>query len=203
MVFRSSCNLPAKKWSAPSIQISFFGSEANPTTVSPIVLAARRHRWEPLTKSFGFTQFAQKTEVVAAAIDGRDRKPRPTNAVTRGSGQAARRPTRGAEGKSRENNGQMEFLFQPIQRGANIVHLAMPVVVLTVAQASSAKVKAQRGIPKTVQRLHGVKYHLVMQRPAEQRMRMANQRGVSGLLRSHVQDSFEPACWAVEKKRAD
>ena|ERR1039457_6920771 len=97
----------------------------------------------------------------------------------------------------------MEFPFQPVEGGANVVHLATPVVVLAVAQAGSAKVEAQGGKSKTVQRLHGVKHHFVMERPSEYRMRMANQRGVRCRWRAQVQDSLDPARRAVEKERAD
>src|SRR5450755_1267277 len=97
----------------------------------------------------------------------------------------------------------MEFPFQPVEGGANVVHLATPVVVLAVAQAGSAEVEAQRGKSKTVQRLHGVKHHFVMESPAKDRMRMANQSGVRRRRGTQVQDSFEPAHRAVEKKRTD
>jgi len=134
---RRSCD-PArqKKWSLPSIQTIFSDRQPRSDRSSPVVPEARES--EPLTKSFGLPAIPQKAEVVAPAIDWRDR----------GRGRSrhlpADRDTRPAvrrllKRKSGENDRQMEFMFQPIQRGANVVHLATPVVVLTVTQAHAAK----------------------------------------------------------------
>jgi hypothetical protein len=59
--------------------------------------------------------------------------------------------------------------------------------MFTMAQASSAKIEPQNGKPKTVQRFHSVKYHFVVKRSAEQRMRMADQTCVSSILCASIQ----------------
>ena len=48
-----------------------------------------------------------------------------------------------------------------------------------------------------------MKHDLVMQGPAEQRMRMANYGGVRGSARACIQQSFEPARRSVDKQRAN
>ena len=59
-------------------------------------------------------------------------------------------------------------------------------VVLTLTQARSAKVKPQHRKTKRVQSLHRVKHNLVMQRTPKQRVRMANQRRMRCILSASV-----------------
>ena len=75
--------------------------------------------------------------------------------------------------------------------------------MFTVAQSGSAEVEAQNGKPKTIQRLHGVKDHLVVQRPAEHRMRMTDDRSVRGVFRTRIEQRFETSRWTVEKERTN
>jgi len=75
--------------------------------------------------------------------------------------------------------------------------------VLAVAQSGSPKVEAKNRKAKTVQRLHGVKYDLIMQSSPEQRMRMGNQRRVRRIRRTGIQQRLQPACGTIEEERAN
>jgi hypothetical protein len=48
-----------------------------------------------------------------------------------------------------------------------------------------------------------MEHNLVMQRSSEQRMRMANDCGMSRIFRTGVEQSFESSRWAFEEKRSD
>ena len=85
----------------------------------------------------------------------------------------------------------MKLRIQPIESGPNIFHFSVAVIVFAVAQPSAAKVEAQHRKTKTVQRLHGVKHNLVMQRPAKQRMRMADDRRMGRILGACVEQRFQ------------
>jgi len=74
----------------------------------------------------------------------------------------------------------VELRVQPVERRAKVFRFAASLVVLAGAQSCSPEVEAQHGKAKAVQRLHGVKHDLVVQRPTEQRMGMADQRGMRG-----------------------
>ena len=71
---------------------------------------------------------------------------------------------------------------QPVERGAHIVHLAMAVVVRALAQAGAAKIEAQHRQPIAVEGLHGVIDHFVVHGSAEERVRMAHQGSVGGIV---------------------
>ena len=84
----------------------------------------------------------------------------------------------GSERKSGENDGEREFAFQPVERGADVFDFANAVGVLAFAQTGAAKVEAEHGKSKAVQRLHGVEDDFVVQRSSIERMRMADQGGM-------------------------
>ena len=94
----------------------------------------------------------------------------------------------------------MKLRVQPIEGGANIFDFSIAVIVFTLTESSAAEVKAQHGKTKTVQRLHGVKHDLVMQRSSKHRMRMANQRRVRRILRARIEQGFEPSRWTFEEQ---
>lgn len=91
----------------------------------------------------------------------------------------------------------MKFPVEPIECGADIVHLPTRMVVVALAQPGAAKVEAQHWKTKAVQRLHGVKDDLVMEGAAEQGVGMANQRRVRGLVGASVEQGFEPPARTV------
>jgi hypothetical protein len=92
---------------------------------------------------------------------------------------------------------------EPIEGAANVVDLAVAVVVFALTEPSTAKVEAEDGKSKMVQRFHGVEYDLVVQRAAEKGMGMADERGVGGVRGARVEQGFEASGGTGEKKRAD
>ena len=95
---------------------------------------------------------------------------------TRGS-----QANRGAKRKSGKDQWQVKFMLQPIQGGLNIVRFPVSMIVFPLAQSGAAEVETQNRKTKMVQRLHGMKDHLVVKRSTEERMRMAHQGGVCGV----------------------
>src|SRR6516165_4013366 len=63
-----------------------------------------------------------------------------------------------AKGKSREDDRQLELMFQPGERCANVILFPAAIVVSAFAVASSTKVEAQYWESERVQRFHGVKH---------------------------------------------
>ena len=106
---------------------------------------------------------------------------------------------RGPKGKSCKHQRQMKLRIHPIQRRPHVIDFTHTMIVLALAQSGPAKIEAQHGKAKTVQRLHGVKHDLIVQRPAEQRVRMANHRRMRRTLRPCIQQRLKPPRRAVEK----
>ena len=63
---------------------------------------------------------------------------------------------------------------QKIDYGQNVVRLAHPFVVRSIAQAHAAKVEAHDGQRKSMNRFRRLINHFVVHRPAKQRMRVAD-----------------------------
>jgi len=97
----------------------------------------------------------------------------------------------------------MKCVIEPVERREYVIHFPDSMIVFTLAQTRAAKIEAQHGKTKTVQRLHGVKHDFVVQRATKQRMRMANDRGMGRVLRARVEQRLQPASGRVEKKRLD
>ena len=57
----------------------------------------------------------------------------------------------------------MEFVVEPVERCADIVHFPGTMVVTSFAQPRPAKVEAQHREAKAVQRLHSVVNDLIVQ----------------------------------------
>ena len=80
-----------------------------------------------------------------------------------------------AKAESRQQDGYGGKLFRDkIERGAKVVLLANSAVMFARAQARAAKIEAQHGEAKRIERLRGLVNHFVVHGPAEQRMGMAN-----------------------------
>src|SRR5205807_1101575 len=77
-----------------------------------------------------------------------------------------------SEGESGENNWLTKLPLQPIERGADVVQFASPVIVLPFAQARASKIKPQHGKAKAVEGFHGVEHDLVVQCASVHRMRI-------------------------------
>jgi len=186
MASRSSFRRPSKKWSAASMNTNCLGS----ATVS---MSARNCAGEPnwsrvpLTNSFGFVQVWEKIEAVVVGVDGCDGQTEADHGfhaiVGANNGQADGSPER----KSGEDQRKMKFLVEPVQGCRDIFALAVSLIVLALTESCAAEVEAQDGESEAVQGLHGVEDDFVVQGSAENRMRMANQRGVSGMIVARVE----------------
>ena len=97
----------------------------------------------------------------------------------------------------------MEFAVEPVERGPDVVLLAVAVVVCAGAQACAAEVEAQYRPAERVQGFHCVEDDFVVQRAAEERMRMRDHRRMCGIGRAFVEEGFEWACRAFEEEGAD
>ena len=86
---------------------------------------------------------------------------------------------------------------QPVKRRADVVDFAVAVIVFSLAQTRAAEIEAQDGKSETVQRLHGVKNNLVMQRSAKKRMRMTNYGCMTGIRRASIEKGFKSPGWAI------
>jgi hypothetical protein len=110
---------------------------------------------------------------------------------------------RGSERKSSEYRRQVKFVIQPVERRADVVDFAGAIVMLTLTESSTAKIEAQHGKTKTVQRLHGVKHDFVVQRTAKERMRMANDRCMGRVFRAGIQQRLKSTSRPADKERSD
>ena len=72
--------------------------------------------------------------------------------------------------------------------------------MLAVAESGAAEVEAKDGKAEAVQRLHGVEDNLVVQRPAKQRVRMANERGMPSINRPSVQQRLQASRGTVDEE---
>src|SRR5882724_6486339 len=75
--------------------------------------------------------------------------------------------------------------------------------MLAFTQAGAAEVETQHREPEVVQRLHGVEDNFVVERPTIKRMRMTNDCRMRRGGRSRIEQRFQAAGRAFEKKRAD
>ena len=92
-------------------------------------------------------------------------------------------------------------MIEPVERGADVVDFARAVIMFSLTQSGSAKVEAQHGKTEAVQRLHGVKDNLVVQRSTEEGMGMTDNCSVCRILGSGVEDRFQASSRAFEEER--
>jgi len=162
----------------------------------------------PADKQLGFNAFAQEIKFINSRLfrvgshwnRRRSHSNQRFHARIRARGSQSNRR---AERESRKHQRQVKLRVQPVESGPNIFDFAIAVIVFAMAQSGAAKVEPQHGKTKTVQRLHSVEHDLVMQRPAEQRMRMADDRRVSRVFGACVEQRFQSSRWAFEKERFD
>lgn len=110
-------------------------------------------------------------------------------------------PDRRAKRESRKQQRQVKLRVQPIEGSANVFDFPVAVIVFAVAQSGASKVEAQHGKTKTIQRLHGVEHDLVMQSPAKQWMRMADDSRVRRVLCAGIEQRFQSSRRAFEEER--
>src|ERR1700733_1695714 len=155
-------------------------------------------------KQFGLGAIPQKVEPVNARLlgvsgygsygrsDANDRSnPRVRASRVQSDGSA--------KGESGKYQRQTILDVEPIERDADVLDFSDPMLMFALAQSRSAEVEAQHGKAKAVQRLHGVKHDFVVQRSSKQGMRMADQRCMTCLLCSGVEERFQASRRTVEK----
>src|SRR5579862_3791665 len=101
---------------------------------------------------------------------------------------------------SDEKRRSRKFLREKIKHGQNVVRLARAFVVRPFTESNAAKVESDNGQPKPVNCFRGLVNNLVVHRPAEKRMRVADDGGQRRplafcLLRRGPQNRFKPTRW--------
>jgi hypothetical protein len=104
----------------------------------------------------------------------------------------------GAKRKACEEDGLVQIVFEPVERGANVVLLATAFIEDALAKAYATKVEAEHREPERGKDLHGVVDDLVVHRAAAEWMWVADERGVRGIVAACVQNGFESACRTVK-----
>ena len=124
----------------------------------------------------------QKAVMVVAAVGLGGQAQRDQGAyVLVGFLRAATGPQRhgGTKAEAGQDDGTVEFVVEPIERGQNIADLGFA-VVSALAEAGAPKVEAQDRKPESplrvVQNFHGAVHHFVMHGSAVGRVGMADER---------------------------
>ena len=104
----------------------------------------------------------------------------------------------GAKRKACEEDGLVQIGFEPVERGADVVLLAPAFIEGALANAYAAEVEAEHGEAERSKDLHGVVDDLVVHGASAEWMRVADERGVGGIVTAGVQDGFESACWTMK-----
>jgi len=128
--------------------VNCFGSGKAATKASSF---RARPNWSrsPLQNSLAWCKFAESPDRKARSSTGVTGVPRPIRPTTRSSPPAARKPTAAPKENPQNTRRQVEFPRQPIEPGANVVNFALAIVVFTLTQTRTAKVKAKDGPAKT------------------------------------------------------
>lgn len=141
-------------------------------------------------KELGLCAITQEVVIIATLVNRGDRQSQPDQGlhtlVGASCAQTHRRPKR----KSREKQWAGKFGFQPIERAANVAYLSIAFVVLAFTEPCASEIEPQYGKSKGLESLHGMEYHLVVQRPAIERMRVADESGVARIFYTGIEQSF-------------
>ena len=89
--------------------------------------------------------------------------------------------------------GRLVLLLHPVKRSAQVIPLAVPVVVRSLAQAGAAEIKTQHWQPEALEGFHGVIDHFVVHGSAEERVRVAYHGSVGRILPAKIEQRFDPA----------
>jgi hypothetical protein len=104
----------------------------------------------------------------------------------------------GAEGKAGKQDWSVDVVLQPVESCENVVLLTEPAIVSAFAQAYTAEVEAEDGKTEGREGLHGVIDHFVMHGSAARGVRMADERGVRGVVAASVEKGLETPGGAAE-----
>jgi len=141
-------------------------------------------------KQFGLGASLQKAQIVGAIIHRRNRRAETNQANDTIIATRSAQANGCAERKSAEHERQVEFPRQPIEPGANVVNFALAIVVFTLTQTRTAKVKAKDGPAKTMQRFRRMKDDFVVKRPAKLRVRMTHDGGMRCRAAANIEQRF-------------
>lgn len=145
----------------------------------------------------------QKMEIVIAVVDRRNwctQSDECSDAIVR----TRRSQANGsAKGKAGKNQGEAVLAFEPFQSCADVVELAIAMIMAAFAESRASKVEAQYRKTKSVQCLHRVKHNLIVERAAKERVWMTDESRVGCAGQARVQQRFKSADRPLEKKRAD
>jgi len=157
----------------------------------------------PTQKQLGPGAALQKRKIVGTPIHRRDRSSQRDQSRNPRIRTRRLQPDRRPKRKPRKNNRHTKCRRQPLDRRADIGHLANSIVMLACTQADAAKIEPQHGKSKPVQRLHRVKDRFGVHCPAEQRVRMTNHRTVRCVLCAGIEQRLELPGGSIQKKRFD
>ncbi len=154
-------------------------------------------------EEFGSAALRKEVVVIPALIDGRNRRAQADQSPDSGICTSRPQPDSRSKRESREDYRTTKFVFQPVQRASHIIYFPVSMVMFPLAQASAAEIEAQNGKPKAMQRFHGVKHNFVVKSATVQRMRVADESRMRGILYPNVEQSFQLPGRTLEKKRPD
>ncbi len=103
---------------------------------------------------------------------------------------------RGAERKTGQHRcryrmKRAEFALRIFERREQVVALAAPLVIRAFARPDAAKIRPQREISEPGQSVSQGLHHLVVERPAIERMRVGHQRETAHLSRGRIDGAFD------------
>ena len=149
-------------------------------------------------KSLGSTQRGEEAVGVVATFgpDGQAEADETFHANVAAAGAEADRCA--PKGETGEEDRLAEVQFEPLQGGANVVLLAVAIVVDAFTETNAAEVEAQDGKSEAGEDLHGVVDDLIVQGASAGRVRMADECGKGRVVAAGVEDGFEAAGGAEE-----
>lgn len=155
----------------------------------------------PADEQLGLGAAFEEAKIVGAVIHGRDGQPKPDERMNAGISAGWLQASGSAKGKSGEDERQTKLLVEPVDRDADVVSFAATVIMFALTQPGAAKIEAQHGKSETVQGFHGVEDDFIVQRASEERMGMADERGMGGVLRPDVEQGFQTSGGTGKEKR--
>lgn len=135
----------------------------------------------------------QKIVAVGAAFRGHGKAQRDES---RDAGIAAGRAETNvsSEGESGEEDRQVVFAVEPIERCADIVLFAVAFVVRAFAEAGASEVESQHGQAEGLEGLHRVVDDFVVERASAERMGMTDEGGIRSIRAAGIQQRLKAAC---------
>lgn len=153
-----------------------------------------------VNKQFGFVTLAQERKVRAVDGDSQANQARHAQVLATNT-----HTNPGAETESRQQQRHTgKFSSKKIQSGANIALLAATAIMYAGTHARAAKIKSQNWKDKGIECLRRLVNHFIVQRPAKQWMRMADNGGHRRrrIAQRRPENRFKPASGPFQKEIA-